>query len=34
MKRAFLLIAVVALLAALGLAQTPAASPNPDQTNI
>jgi hypothetical protein len=34
MKRAFLLIAVVALLAALGLAQTPAASPNPDQTTI
>jgi len=34
MKRALLLIAVVALLAALGLAQTPAASPNTDQTNI
>jgi hypothetical protein len=34
MKSAFLLIAVVALLVALGLAQAPAASPNPDQTNI
>jgi len=34
MKSAFLLIAVVALLVALGLAQTPVASPNPDQTNI
>jgi hypothetical protein len=34
MKSTFLSIAVVALLAALGLAQTPASSPNPDQTNI
>src|ERR1700733_9354565 len=34
MKSAFLLIAVVALLVALGLAQAPAGSPNPDQTNI
>src|ERR1700723_2998479 len=34
MKSAFLLIAVMSLLIAQGLAQTPAASPNPDQTNI
>jgi len=34
MKSAFLSIAVVALLVPLGLAQTPAATPNPDQTNI
>jgi hypothetical protein len=34
MKRAFLLIAVPTLLVALGFAQTPAASTNPDQTNI
>jgi hypothetical protein len=34
MKRALLLIAVLALLVAQGLAQTPAASPSPDQTNI
>ena len=34
MKSTFLSIAVVALLVALGLAQTPASSPNPDQTNI
>jgi hypothetical protein len=34
MKSAFLSIAVVALLVALGLAQTPAATPNPDQANI
>src|SRR5579859_5586716 len=34
MKRAFLLIVVPALLVALGLAQTPAASTNTDQTNI
>jgi hypothetical protein len=34
MKRAFLLIVAPALLVALGLAQTPAASTNTDQTNI
>ena len=34
MKSTFLSIAVVALLVPLGLAQTPAATPNPDQTNI
>ncbi len=34
MKRAFLLIAIPALLVALGFAQTPAASSNTDQTNI
>jgi hypothetical protein len=34
MKKAFLLIAVPALLVALGFAQTPAASTNADQTNI
>ena len=34
MKSALLLIAVLALLVAQGLAQTPAASPSPDQTNI
>ena len=33
-EESFLLIVVPALLVALGLAQTPAASPNPDQTNI
>ena len=32
MKRAFLLIVAPALLVALGLAQVPAASTNPDQT--
>ena len=34
MKRVFLLIVIPALLVALGLAQTPAASINTDQTNI
>lgn len=34
MKKEFLLIVVSALLVALGLAQTPAASSNTDQTNI
>ena len=34
MKRAFLLIVIPALLVALGLAQTPAASINTDQTNV
>ena len=34
MKRVFLLIVVPALLVALGFAQTPAASSNPDQVNV